>query len=198
MPPESKIWGRLVFGLSVCLSVPRKTLTLGITFEWKVIELSYFICVLLVTIPFHWYQILLPNNVTLTLIFDVLFKNFNIGHNFLAHLSSSFVNFYIWHLLCNHCTEFHETVQKLSTLYQVCVFSADWSTNMAAECFDWLTHFQHLLCKHCKEILWNLAGCKYSRSFTNFFMSISQRILLSRALICSNIFATSSLRQPLV
>ena len=97
----------------------------------------------------------LPNNVTLTLIFDVLFKNFNIRHNFLAHLSSSVVNFYIWHLLCNPCTEFHETLQEPCTqgpVPSLCFFfRADQSTNMATEGSDWLTHFRHLLCNHCTE-----------------------------------------------
>ena len=42
---------------SVCLPVcPQKTLTLVITFEWQVIELSYFICVLLLVRYFLWYQ----------------------------------------------------------------------------------------------------------------------------------------------
>ena len=41
--------------------------------------------------------------------------------------------------------------QVLKVLYQVCVFRADRSTNMAAEGSDWLRHFRHLLCNHCTE-----------------------------------------------
>ena len=58
------------------------------------------------------------------------------------------------HLLCNRCTEFHETLQGESTqgpLPLDCVFHADQSKNMAAEGSDWLIHFRHLLCNRCTE-----------------------------------------------
>jgi hypothetical protein len=50
--PVSKDRGHIVFGLSVCLFA--KTLTLATSFEWRVIGLLYFICMLLVTRPLYW------------------------------------------------------------------------------------------------------------------------------------------------
>jgi hypothetical protein len=49
---------------SVCLSVCQQTLTLVITFDWLVLDLSYFTCVFLLARPFIWYHDLDP------LIFD--------------------------------------------------------------------------------------------------------------------------------
>ena len=53
--PEIEDRGAYCF-CPVCHSVLSETLTLPITFEWQVLEISYFTCVFLITIPFRWYQ----------------------------------------------------------------------------------------------------------------------------------------------
>ena len=45
MPPISIDWGHIVFALSISVYL-QKTLSLVITFEWLVIEISYFTCVI--------------------------------------------------------------------------------------------------------------------------------------------------------
>jgi hypothetical protein len=55
------------------LTFPR-TLAMVITFDWYMVGLSYFTCVFLLARRFIWYHDLDP------LIFDLLFKDFNIGY----------------------------------------------------------------------------------------------------------------------
>jgi hypothetical protein len=64
-----------------------KTLTLAISFEWQVIRLSYFICVSL------WHDLSIDTKLfdLVTLKFDPLFKNFNIGHIFWMVSDRAFV-----------------------------------------------------------------------------------------------------------
>ena len=57
-----------------------KTLTLAISFKPEVIELSYCICVFLVTRPFTWYHNFWPCDLDLEV--WPTFKNFNLGNNF--------------------------------------------------------------------------------------------------------------------
>ena len=63
------------------------TLTLAITFLTEVIGLSYCTIVFLMTRPFT----LCDNFDLLTLKFDLLLKNFNLGHNFLTRSYRSFL-----------------------------------------------------------------------------------------------------------
>ena len=63
-----------------CLTHFLKTLTLLLTFEQWVLELWYFTWEFLVMRPFSGYHIFYP--VTLTLEFDLLFKNFKLANNF--------------------------------------------------------------------------------------------------------------------
>ena len=66
-----------------------KTLTLAMPFKPEVIELSYCICVFLVTRPFTRYHNFYP--MTSTLKFDLLLKNFNLGHNFQTRSDRAYV-----------------------------------------------------------------------------------------------------------
>jgi hypothetical protein len=91
--PRDRRWeGHIVFVLSVILSPChlRKTLTMAITFEWWVLGLWYFTRVFLVIRPFHghqnslWQSLSLGNKIfdllTLTLVFNPLFEDFNLGY----------------------------------------------------------------------------------------------------------------------
>ena len=85
MPPRLKIGGHIVFVLSVILSfchsvLLSETLTLLITFKQWVPELWYFTWVFIVIRPFS--GTIIFNPVTLTLEFDLLFKNFNLAKIF--------------------------------------------------------------------------------------------------------------------
>ena len=66
-----------------------KTSPLPITFLSCEIELSYFASVFLMTRPFQWYHKF--ERVNLTVTFDLLFKNFNIGHLFVILRDSIFI-----------------------------------------------------------------------------------------------------------
>ena len=66
-----------------------KTLTLAITFKPLKIEQSYFTYVFLVTRPFK--ITIIFDLVTLTLKFDLLLKNFNLGHNFQTRRDRAFI-----------------------------------------------------------------------------------------------------------
>ena len=82
---RDKCPGSLCHGPTVSVRVGvcawTKTLTLAITFLPLKIELSYFICVFLMTRPFTWYHNFLPCDLDLEL-WPFFFKNFNLGHNF--------------------------------------------------------------------------------------------------------------------
>ena len=67
--------GANVIALELALDEWTKTLTLVITFKLFKIELSYFICVFIVTRPFIWYHTLIFDLMSLTLKFDLLLKN---------------------------------------------------------------------------------------------------------------------------
>ena len=70
----------------------KKNFTLVITFEPREIRLSYYTCVLLVARPFCWYQFTKNFElVTLTLIFDLLLKKHNLGHNFWTKRDMAFI-----------------------------------------------------------------------------------------------------------
>ena len=70
-----------------------KTLTLVITFLPEEIGISYCTYVYLVTRPITWYHKF--DLVKLTLKFDQLLKNFNLGHNFLTRRDRAF-KLHIW------------------------------------------------------------------------------------------------------
>ena len=75
---------------SLCRRVAwTKTLTLAIIFLPEVIGISYCTRVFLVTRPFTLYHIFYI--VTLTLKFDLLLKNFNLGHNCLTRRDRAFI-----------------------------------------------------------------------------------------------------------
>jgi hypothetical protein len=65
---------------------------LAASFDWSVLGLWHFTCVFLMTRPFHWYQKF--DLVTLTLVIDLIVRNFNFGCNF-------------W-MLCTRILIFHE------------------------------------------------------------------------------------------
>ena len=67
-----------------------KTLTLVITYELLDIGLSHFTCVFLVTSHLSHHTIIF-DFVTLTLKVDLLFKNFNLGHNILTFRDRAFI-----------------------------------------------------------------------------------------------------------
>ena len=84
-------WGpensyRCIPGVDMCM---HKKLTLPVTHELLKVELSYFTCAFLVTRPFHGYKIL--DLGTLTLKFDPLLKNFNLGNSFLTRKGRAFI-----------------------------------------------------------------------------------------------------------
>ena len=79
-----------------------KILTLAITSEQVQIRLSYFTCIFLVTRPFTTYHNFFYL-VTLILNFDLLIKNFNLGHNFLKRRGRVF----IFHICISYDKTFH-------------------------------------------------------------------------------------------
>jgi hypothetical protein len=82
--PQNQKSGGILFlsCLSCCLSFCHllKTLALAITFEWYVLGLWYFTRIFLVTRPLHGYKKF--DLVTLSLVFDLLIENFNLGYIF--------------------------------------------------------------------------------------------------------------------
>jgi hypothetical protein len=73
-----------LWSLTLAFDLLYENLTLVITFDWLVLRLSYFTCVL------HVYSFWQDHSIdtttltlwSLTLEFDLLFKNFNLSHNF--------------------------------------------------------------------------------------------------------------------
>ena len=110
---------------------------------------------------------------TLTLKFDLLFKNFNLGHNLWTMRDGAFQctwaedsSALLWSLVVRPST-FHifnfssemaernstklDKKQCLNIFYQVYVFRTDWKNKMAALASDWLRHFRLLLWNRWKE-----------------------------------------------
>jgi hypothetical protein len=85
-----------------CLTHLLKTLTLAITFEWYILRLWYFTWVFLVTKFYDGYKRF--DLVTLTLVFNLLIDNFNLGCIFwlvstrtlIFHMSFSFDKTFLW------------------------------------------------------------------------------------------------------
>ena len=67
-----------------------KNLTLATTSKPKVIDLSYFICVFLVTRPFTWYHNFWPSNLDLE-VWPTFEKLNNLGHNFKTRCDRAFI-----------------------------------------------------------------------------------------------------------
>ena len=83
------------------LSAWTKILTLAIVFKLLKIELSYFICVFLMTRRLSWYRNF--DLMTLTLKFNLLLKNFNLGHSFQTRSDQIFILY-----ICTPCNKtFH-------------------------------------------------------------------------------------------
>jgi hypothetical protein len=66
----------IMWPLPWCLTYLLKTLTLAVTFKWYVLGCWYF------TWVFHVTRSFLLDLVTLTLMFNLLIKNFNLGYDF--------------------------------------------------------------------------------------------------------------------
>ena len=116
-------------------------LTLLITFKELVVEIWYFTWVIIVTRPFSEYQHFV-DPVTLTLEFELLFKNFNFAYNFWTVSSGAlifiksipcdkaFQFFTLWPWLCRSVTlEFGLLFENLNLVYNF------WTVNIRALIF---------------------------------------------------------------
>ena len=90
----TNVRGANVMALASALAAWTKTLTLAINFKPEERGLLYCICAFLVTRPFTWYH----NFNLLTLKFNLLLTNLNLGHNFRTRSDRAFIIAHVYSL----------------------------------------------------------------------------------------------------